>query len=310
MIQYLTHNQINKSQWDACVHQSSNSGIYALSWYLDVVSPQWEALVLDDYSTVMPLTRKKKISLSYLAQPHFAQQLGIYSGRKLAAEDLVSFLNNIPPKFKYIDIFLNSENSALLKENNLIGFRAKKNSNYLLDSSPGYTVLFSGFAENTRRNIRKAQNAGITLSRGQNNLADLIRIFKQNKGSEFHHLNNNYYRLLARLAAAAQTHKAIKIYRAYTKENDLCGGAVFFIHHNKAYFIFSATNETALRQRAMFYLIDRFIFDHAAQGIVLDFEGSNDTNLARFYKSFGAKESVYLQLRKNNLPGFVKWLKE
>jgi hypothetical protein len=59
----------------------------------------------------------------------------------------------------------------------------------------------------------------------------------------------------------------------------------------------------------MSQLIDSFIRDHSGEEVYLDFEGSMDLNLARFYKGFGSKEVVYLQIRKNNLPGIIRWLK-
>ena len=43
--------------------------------------------------------------------------------------------------------------------------------------------------------------------------------------------------------------------------------------------------------------------------IIFDFEGSNLPGVARLYKGFGSKENVYLQIRKNNLPKLVRWLK-
>ena len=60
----------------------------------------------------------------------------------------------------------------------------------------------------------------------------------------------------------------------------------------------------------MFLLLDSFIKENSQKNITLDFEGSNDENLARFYKGFGSKECVYLQLRRNRLPFLINWLKK
>lgn len=57
------------------------------------------------------------------------------------------------------------------------------------------------------------------------------------------------------------------------------------------------------------FLIDRFIAANSNKNLVLDFEGSNDSKLSRFYKGFGAKECVYLQARINKLPWFIRWYK-
>ncbi len=44
-VQYLKHHEIDKQRWDACIQEARNAQIYALSWYLDVVTPGWEAIV-------------------------------------------------------------------------------------------------------------------------------------------------------------------------------------------------------------------------------------------------------------------------
>jgi hypothetical protein len=54
-------------------------------------------------------------------------------------------------------------------------------------------------------------------------------------------------------------------------------------------------------------LFDFFIQKHAGTDSLLDFGGSSVETVARFYKNFGAKDCVYLQLKKNTLPGIVKW---
>ena len=75
-------------------------------------------------------------------------------------------------------------------------------------------------------------------------------------------------------------------------------------------FLFSATDATAKRTGAMHWLINEFIKSRSGEEMILDFEGSNLPGLARFYKRVGSKETVYLQVRKNNLPKIIKWIKE
>ena len=45
-IKFLYNKEINKIHWDECVLNSINSKIYAFSWYLDIVSDEWNGLVL------------------------------------------------------------------------------------------------------------------------------------------------------------------------------------------------------------------------------------------------------------------------
>jgi hypothetical protein len=55
-IQYLSHKNIDKIKWDAVIASSSNRLIYGYSFYLDHMAKQWDALILNDYEAVMPLT--------------------------------------------------------------------------------------------------------------------------------------------------------------------------------------------------------------------------------------------------------------
>ncbi|MFH1005014.1 MAG: hypothetical protein V1781_05925 [Bacteroidota bacterium] len=109
-INYISHSHINKKTWDECIEHSQNSLIYAYSWYLDIVCPNWEALVEGDYESVMPLTWEKKYGIRYLFQPYFTQQLGIFSKNKLEKKTIEKFLLSIPTYYKFIEINLNTQN--------------------------------------------------------------------------------------------------------------------------------------------------------------------------------------------------------
>src|SRR5688572_30496222 len=124
MISYLKHNEIDKKKWDRCIDGSINTLIYAYSWYLDIVSPHWEALVEDDYESVMPLTGNKKYGIHYLYPPYFAQQLGIFFKDKKTEDELEKFIYAIPPHYKFIEINLNTQNFSQFP-----GYEIKKNTN-------------------------------------------------------------------------------------------------------------------------------------------------------------------------------------
>ena len=109
-IAYIRHAGIDKNRWDAAIARSSNGMVYAHSWFLDLVSPRWDALIAGDYEMVMPLTWKKKAGIQYLCQPPFTQQLGVFSPKSLAHQQTAAFLRAIPSSFRYVDIFLNQRN--------------------------------------------------------------------------------------------------------------------------------------------------------------------------------------------------------
>ena len=70
-IKFLYNKEINRIQWDDCVLNSVNSKVYALSWYLDIVSDEWNGLVYGDYELVFPIVIKKKYFLIKLFIHYF-----------------------------------------------------------------------------------------------------------------------------------------------------------------------------------------------------------------------------------------------
>ena len=51
-------------KWDNCITNAPNGLIYGYSFYLDHMAKQWDALVLNDYEAVMPLTWNKKYGIN------------------------------------------------------------------------------------------------------------------------------------------------------------------------------------------------------------------------------------------------------
>jgi hypothetical protein len=303
MIRFVKHKEIDKERWDRSLGRSFNTIIYANSWYLDIVSPGWNALIEDDYSALMPITRNKKYGIEYIYPPYFAQQLGVFSIEKPTEKKVQEFLNAIPPSYKFIEANLNIHNTFEFPN-----FKIKKNTNIELKLNSPYDALRKNYSEDTGRNIKKAGKHDLVLQKGIDPSA-LIDLFRKNIGKKIDNLTDRNYKVLLQLINTCRQKGFAEIWGAYS-EGKLCAGVVWLIKDNRSIFLFSATDERAKKTGAMFFLIDTFIREHAGENMILDFEGSNLPGLARFYKGFGSEEYVYLQVRKNNLPKLVRWVKE
>ena len=172
-----------------------------------------------------------------------------------------------------------------------------------------YDSIYKSFSDNTARNIKKSAKAKLEI-RKNIPVEDIIKLFRANRGKDIDKITNSHYKMFSQLIHFCEGIKAAETYGVFTSDNELCAGAVFCSSNNRFIFIFSGLSEKGKEKGAMFFLFNEFIKEHAGKNMILDFEGSNDKNLARFYKGFGSKESVYLQVRKNTLPKMVRWLKK
>src|ERR1035437_8944019 len=125
---HLRNKTIDYQRWDFCITQSHNHLTYAYSWYLDIVSPDWEALVSEDYEYIMPLPVKSRYGIPYLVQPVLTQQLGIFSKKEIDEDIVEEFIKQIP-YFSY-ELNLNETNfyaKALIYPNFVLNLRQTYN---------------------------------------------------------------------------------------------------------------------------------------------------------------------------------------
>ena len=300
-IKYLQQKEIDKEKWDACISNAMNGLIYAYSFYLDSMAKHWDALVLEDYETVMPLTWNKKYGFYYLYQPAFTASLGIF-GKNINENIVESFLDAIPKKFKLIEISLNHANNFRAV---IDGYYPR--SNYILDLNKPYEEILHDYRENHRRNILKAKESGCRI-RSEISVGEIMQINHE----QLQHIGGtkpgdfvNFKKLYELLR---DTDRA-KTYAVAGPNNKTLASAVFFFSHNRAYYILVGNHPDGKTLGASHALIDAFIKDHAGQNLILDFEGSDIPNLAFFYSGFGAKEEIYPAIRINRLPWWVRLFK-
>jgi hypothetical protein len=300
-IQYLTHQQINKQQWDRCIDKASNGLIYAYSYYLDTMADNWDALVLNDYEAVIPLPWRKKYGVHYLYQAAFVAQLGLF-GNNITADVLFDFFQAIPKKFRYWDFSLNHQNLFVLKE-----YPLYQRSNFVLPLNKPYEALFEQYRENIKRNIKKAKSYGCYVKKRIDVELIIERAKLQTQQSE---TAEKDFKNIALLYKQLQQQSKAVTYGIFSQQDELLASCALFFSHNRAYYILVGNHPNGRTLGASHALIDAFIKDYAGQNLLLDFEGSDLRNLAFFYSSFGAAEENYAAIRLNRLPWWIRWMKK
>jgi len=208
----------------------------------------------------------------------------------------------IPGNFLLIEIQLNHGNKV---ENG--SWKVSKRLTHHLDLQNSYEAIQKNYSDNLKRNLKKARQNDLVVS-NEFKTRTLIELFKSNRGKEVETLKERDYATLEKLVDEG-TKRNLITKSGVMMNGKLEAGAIFLQSNREYIFLFSATGEQAKESGAMTFIIDHFIKSHASSQMKLDFEGSMDPGLARFYKSFGSNEVVYLQIRKNNLPLPVRWLK-
>ena len=299
-IQYLQRDQIDTVQWDNCIGSAPNGLIYGHSFYLDRMAVNWDALVLNDYEAVMPLPWKKKWGIYYLAHPPLTASLGIF-GASITSALTSQFIKAIPARFKLVDLLLNGAN--FLPSSGTQFMR----SNYVLNLHRPYEVIYNEYRNNVRRNVKKAQQLNCRYATGIP-LEEIIKLARwqiqqqvTNIGEEDYTHFKDLFNYLVSSSGAAETSGV------YTSNNELVASCVWFYSHGRAYYILVGNHPNGKTIGASHFLIDRFIYDHAGQELLLDFEGSDIDSLAFYYSSFGGVKEVYPALQFQRLPWWLKW---
>ena len=299
-LKLLKHNQIDKQRWNKVIKDSYNRTVYGFSWYLDIVSPKWLAIVSENYRYIMPVPAKWKLFFKVSLQPYFAQQLGIFSKEKISQDIILSFISVLSKSFSYVELNMNK---VIDLSNIDILFR--ENKTYELDLILPYKDIIKQYNNNTKRNLKKCNHSGITFTE---NISpkEFIQFFKKNIDDQIVSLKKKNYNTILDITKHHIPPFFLPPFIAAKCHKKICAMAFFIKTIDKIIYMFGSSNLSGKETLAMFGIIDYTIKKFSEKNIILDFEGSNIANIARMYHGFGAKPYLYDTLIINNLPFSLK----
>ncbi|AUC86444.1 hypothetical protein CW731_14660 [Polaribacter sp. ALD11] len=293
MISYVKRQDLDIEKYDDCIEKSVQSRIYAFSWYLDIVADNWDVLVLEDYEAVMPIPWRKKYGIKYVSQPHFCQQLGVFSKGIITEELQKKMLKKIPKKFVKITLNLNSYSFFLSK--------MLERKNYILLIKESYEENYKDFNKNRKRVLRKIKDSSMYIDNVEFNT--LLEIAKK----DYNHLiyKDSDYKKLNKLISISQNSDTGFMKGVYNENDQVVGGVFFLKSRSRLIYLFSVMTTEGKKLNAATFLISHVLKKYQNKNYILDFEGSMNKGIANFFRSFGAKEEVYKELKTNAIQRII-----
>ncbi len=279
---HLPHAKIDKTHWDNLILSAYNGTVYGLSWFLDLLSPQWDALVSADYQFTMPIPVKRKFGLPYVVQHSYTQQLGVFGQVKVETNILHQFIKKIP--YTSYQLGLNHDNFHP---------KAIHRTNYVLPLQSSYEVLRKGYSTNTIRNIKKAKNQGISIK--ESIVTDDFFAFHNSVCKRYKTVD---FRPLELLIKEGVSKGIFKIKAAVNLKGDVVAALCYAVFKDRMYYLFPISNEEGKAHAAMFAIVDHLIAQASGKAMLFDFEGSSVPGIARFFQGFGAQNQAFYVIKR------------
>ncbi len=300
IIKYLKHTEINKSKWDECVLTSSNSLIFAYSFYLDIMAPNWNAIVINDYEFVLPLPIKKKWGFKYFYIPPFTPQLGLFGENPSLNIDKVLLL--LKSEVRYGDIFFNYANKISL---NLV----KQRINFILPLKDKYESIFGYYSADLKRILRKQVKNKIQYSM-QNNIEYTVKLYRKYYAYRTPHLSDNDYKKFIAMCKLLHTKN-----KCFTRSMCACDGSILcsiicLVDGKRIYTIMNPSTALGRKKEAATFLFDELIKEFSGTDKVLDFVGSDLPGVNFLLAKYCPIDEPVFFYHYNHLPYPIRYFKK
>ena len=280
MIKRLKYEEVDWQKYQNCLEQSEQYIFFADKKYLDaLIGRNWEILVDNDYEAVMPIPLAKKRGFNFVVMPLQTQQLGVFS-EKDTQELNESFLAFFQQNYKVFYYAFNAKNEfkTLLKTR----------KNYKLFSED-YENIKKKYSIHRRRNVRITDvlQDKIKFTEAENLNHSEIFFIENVIGFPNSSLKKRAFENMKNFLSQ----NLLKVYELYF-DGKLASQA-YLIESEKEDFLVNFINDKKFSKYNLSSIILDQIFRKNIEKKDFNFHGSNISEIAEFYRRFGATEENY-----------------
>lgn len=294
-----------------CKEDSALIPVFAQDWWLDAVcdaEEDWQVeLVLKGEQLIgaWPFLSLEKFNISFLRNPRLTPYLGpiVFFPPDVKESNRDSFEYEVAEQLFAalptadvwrLSVWPGFRQVGLIKRG---GVNLGVQQTFLLDLSLAEQSIFQNFKESLRRNI-KASEGKILIAAEPDAVSALFR-FQENTLMNKGVAQSYTVQQLERLIGTCISHNAGTLWVA--REGEKIQAVVFNVwDENRSYYLMGGMNPDGDNNRAMSALLWHCIREAKNRGNKhFDFEGSMDSGVERFFRSFGGSRALYLVLKRD-----------
>lgn len=324
---FLPASAISPEKWNAFIEASPQGNVFALYEYMQIIAPNWAAIIVaegDTWRAVFPIISQKKMGFHIALQPVLAQHWGIFLGNNDYKNDYEAFsayrkiVLAIIEKLPQVHVFFYqfSPTFPYLIAFGQAGYELRTRFTYHLALEKTENELWQNAASPLQRQIKKTQKQNFQLRINQKeDLRALVAIFSQNEdtGKNLTGLGKQHFvPILEKLTKIGHyfltENKGILLTLA-DADGKVQAGGIFGLCRKKMTYIAGGVSPEYRADGLMSRLLwEAILYGKQHNCFIFDFEGSMIEGIETFFRKFGAVPVPYLQIVRNKLPFYLKWL--
>jgi hypothetical protein len=311
-LQIVQRKAIDEKAWNELISNSPQGIMYALSWYLDVVSPNWQAIVYapqGKYEIVMPLPIRQKYGIAFVQQPLFCQQLGVFALETVTVELVDTFIQKMLQTYQWVSWYcFNTDNPTFT---NLPIAQTVLTTHHLTLHQDAQKNV-AKYNKDRKMNLKRALKSAMKIEESTN-IQPLIAMFCEEAAKKIEGgVAENAYALLQKLYTTLHQNHCAKL--LYTQEGEKYTAGILLAYYQRhIIYLFNAAYHAYRKSNGRTLLIHEHLLSaptYAPQATIFDFESPEKTPIAEFYESFGATPKQFLHISYNHLPYPIRMAQE
>jgi hypothetical protein len=305
-INFIENKNIDKQKWDFCVDNALHTSVFCTSKYLDCIANRWHALILNDYEVVMPIISRKKLGISYLYQPAFLPQVGIFSTTKIKQDMIKAFLLKAFGLYIFAEIsFIHPFHIESFDKNLIV----KTKNNFIVDLQKDYEEIANNYHPHFTKSLRRLQKLNLIYSISED-VKEIIKLYELLYLEKIKSVLKKDVADFTKLCIEMQKEGNLVIRKVLNQKGNLLAAAILPKHKYNLYNIISCITPEGKKAEANYFLYDKIMKEFSGSNYLLDLEGSDIKGIANFYLKMNPVNKFYFSLKYNNLPKFIKLIKK
>lgn len=301
----------NKEKYNNFYSEHTDICLFSSPWWLDAVcgKDNWDVILVEKNGIIKAsfpyFLKKGRFNATYITMPTLTQKMGpyiVYDSSNISEMKKIGYehevYDQIISKLPKFDFFLinfnqNYKNWLPFYWN---GFKQTTRYSYRISDIKNHDLVFNGYAKYKKQKIQKAKNLILQYDLDFNQFYDYFEEAVKERGETCSYSR----KLFIRLCETVYEHNSGRIFYCIDENKNIHAINLTVWDNDSAYYLIAMRKNAYKNSGGTEFLVDETI-KYVSQFVdIFDFEGSMIKGVEASYRWYGAQQTEYYNITKDN----------